>query len=63
MNFGIGNASNGCWVRITIDMVAIYNGINVATIKQNVSPPKPRKCACDARIQCAELNISKLNNI
>ena len=61
--FGIGIANNGFCVRITIVVVAIYNGIVVAIIKLNVNPPRPRKCACDMRIQSARENISNPNNI
>lgn len=48
---GTGMANRGFCVLITIDVVAIYNGIVEIIIKQNVSPPIPRKCACEMRIQ------------
>ena len=60
---GTGMANRGFCVLITIDVVAIYNGIVEIIIKQNVKPPIPRKCACEMRIQSVWLNISKLNKM
>lgn len=63
INCGIGIVNSGRWVRIIINVVAIYIGI-AANIKiPNTKPPKPCRWECAMRTHAADENMSKLNSI